>query len=428
MTIRLPSPQVRANFRALYLDVLWFGVLFGSTMAFVSIYATRLGATTLQISLLTAGPAIVNLFLSLPAGRWLEKRALIPATFYSAVLHRLGYVLLVPLPWFFGEGSQIWAIVFITLIMSIPGTVLAIGFSAVFPDLVPPEFRAEVVGKRNAIMAISLTASTLLSGQILDKVVFPLNYQVVFIIGVIGAALSTYYLARLHLTPKDNEPRRNQVEDGIPEPVSEPHARASQLSPRSINSPHKNLTKMLHLDLLRTSFGPFMLAYLLFYTFQYLGVPLFPLVQVRVLNLSDSIISLGSSLFYGIMLLVSLRIARIDNRLGHKRTLASGATIFAAYPLLLGLANGPTLFWAASAIGGGAWAMTNVGLINRLMEKVPDNQRPAGMALHNLILNLGILAGSLAAPLLGEWTGLQASLLVIAGLRLAAGIVFWIWG
>ena len=39
------------------------------TLAFVAIYAARLGATGFQISLLTAGPAVVNLFFSLPAGR-----------------------------------------------------------------------------------------------------------------------------------------------------------------------------------------------------------------------------------------------------------------------------------------------------------------------------------------------------------------------
>ncbi len=69
MTIRSPSPPLRANFRALYLDVLWFGVLLGSTMAFISIYATRLGASAFQISLLTAGPAQGQYLVQLLAER-----------------------------------------------------------------------------------------------------------------------------------------------------------------------------------------------------------------------------------------------------------------------------------------------------------------------------------------------------------------------
>jgi MFS family permease len=401
MTVRANTPQMRANFRYLYLDVFWYGVLAGSTLAFITIYTTRLGATVFQISLLTAGPAAVNLLFSLPTGKWLQGRALVPTTFWSAVFQRIGFLLLAPLPWLFSDDLQIWVVILLTILASIPGTILAISFNAMFAEAVPPEWRAEVVGKRNALMAISLTVTTLLCGRLLDQLVFPLNYALVFFIGALGAALSTYYLGKLKLF------------NTKPTPV----ARETTPGQRS-----------KHLDLLRTSFGPFMFAYLLFYTFQFLGIPLFPLVQVRVLNLSDGMISLGSSLFYGVILLVSLRIVDISTRWGHKRVLAIGATSFGFYPLLLGLARGPALFWAASFMGGGAWGLVNAGLTNRLMEKVPDDQRPAGMALHNLVLNLGIMLGSLAAPLLGASVGLQPAMFIVAALRFLAGGLFWLWG
>jgi MFS family permease len=402
-------------------------VLAGSALAFITIYATRLGASAFEISLLTAGPATVNLLISLPAGEWLRNRALIPTTFWSAFWHRLGYIILVPLPWLFHDQLQVWLIILLTLLMSIPGTILAISFNSVFAEVVPPEWRSEVVGKRNAIVAISLTITTLLSGQLLDWLVFPVNYIVVFAIGALGGGLSTYYLKKLKAPRRENSPLNQTQPENLVKPggglpgVFRPAVGLRYFS-------RTTLSQMLHLDLLRTSFGLLMLAYLLFYSFQYLGIPLFPLVQVRVLNLSDGMISLGSSLFYGVMLLVSLRIVEISTRLGHKRTLAFGATIFASYPLLLGLAQGPALFWVASFIGGGAWGITNAGLTNRLMERVPDNQRPPGMALHNLVLNLGILAGSLAAPLLGDAVGLQPALFVVAILRLLAGGLFWLWG
>jgi predicted MFS family arabinose efflux permease len=50
------------------------------------------------------------------------------------------------------------------------------------------------------------------------------------------------------------------------------------------------------------------------------------------------------------------------------------------------------------------------------------------MALHNLALNLGVLAGSLAGPLLSHAVGLQEAVLIAAGLRLVAGILLKIWG
>jgi len=58
------------------------------------------------------------------------------------------------------------------------------------------------------------------------------------------------------------------------------------------------------------------------------------------------------------------------------------------------------------------------------MERVPEDDRPAHMALHNLVMNLGILSGSLLGPLLAQGLGLRHSLFLAGGLRLAAGIVF----
>jgi MFS family permease len=412
----LTNAETRSNFRHLYADVFWYGILAGSAIAFLAIYATRLGATGFQISLLSAGPALVNLAFSLPAGRWLEGRPLIGASFWSAVWHRFGYLAMVALPWMFADKLQIWGVVLITLLMSAPGTLLAISFNALFADVVPAELRGEVVGKRNAIMAISLTGSALLSGQLLDHLPFPGNYQLVFGLGALGAALSTYHLGCLRLSAQEIVRRAGEPTGDMARPGLMRFLRRSGSRP------------LLRLELLRGFFGPFFAAYLCFYTFQYLPLPLFPLVSVRVLHLTDGQISLGSGLFYGVMLLVSLRLSTISARHGHHRVLTVGAITLSLYPLFIGLARGPELYWVASLVGGGIWALTSAGLINRLMERVPEDERPAYMALHNLVLNLGILLGSLTGPVLGERLGLQQVVLLAAGLRLLAGVLLGVWG
>ena len=73
-----PVPEAyRRNFNHLILDIAWFGVLNGSAVAFVAVYATRLGASAFQLGLLNAMPAVVNLLFALPAGRWLQALSLI---------------------------------------------------------------------------------------------------------------------------------------------------------------------------------------------------------------------------------------------------------------------------------------------------------------------------------------------------------------
>ena len=61
------------------------------------------------------------------------------------------------------------------------------------------------------------------------------------------------------------------------------------------------------------------------------------------------------------------------------------------------------------------------------MERTPEDDRPAYMALHNLSLNLGILLGSMAGPLLAARLGLRDAMLVSAGLRFFAGLLFVLW-
>lgn len=427
MTTQLLTPRMRANFRCLYLDILWFGVLSGSTIAFLAVYIARLGASAFEVSLLTAGPGLVNLAFSLPSGRWLEGKGLIGASFWSAILHRLGYLLLIPLPWLFLPQLEIQAVILITVLMSIPGTLLAIAFNAMFADVVPAEWRSEVVGKRNALMALSLMATTLICGQLLDRIPSPLNYQIVFALGAVGAALSTYYLGRIQ--PPAAVPQRlwrplgDYARPGLPR-----FADAMRLTVGLRFLTRASGTALLRPDLLRTSFGPFLFAYLFFYTAQYLPVPLFPLAFVNILELPDSVIALGTGLFHAGVLFLSLWLRRLAVRFSHKRMLVTGALGYSIYPLMIGLAHSVAVYLVASVVAGLVWGLAGAAITNRLMEKVPENERPASMALHNLALNLGILAGSLSGPVLGDALGIPTALFIAAMLRAAAALLLALWG
>ena len=392
----VPDPNLRSNIRNLYLDVFWWGILGGSTVSFLNVFATRLGASSWQIGLLTAGPAIANLFVSLPAGRWLQGRSLIRTTLYSSIWNRVGYLPLVVLPWLLPAVGQVWAIALIVFVMSVPGAVLAISFNSMFAEVVPPDQRGHVVGWRSVLVSASISGSSLVCGRLLDWIAFPLNYQMVFALGALGAVMSSYYLGRIR----------------------------SPAAPAPLVGKKKKAGKLLRLDLLRGTFGPFMAAYLLFYICQNVPVPLFPLAFVRELRLPDGAISLGTALFHLSVLLVSTRVGRISNRLSHRRVLIIGAVLYCLYPLLIGLAPDATLFWVASLLGGVSWALAGAGLFNHLMERVPPDDLPAHMAWHNLALNLGLLGGSLLGPVMGDWLGVRHALLLAAGLRLLSGLLF----
>ncbi len=415
------------NARQLYADVFWYGLLAGSTLAFLSVYAAHLHATSFQIGLLTAGPAVVNLLFSLPAGHWLEKQPTARAVFITSIWNRLGYVVLIPLPILLPAAAQVWALPLIVLLMSIPGTILAIAFNALFADAVPPERRAHVVGRRNALLAMSSTLSSLACGWLLDRIAFPLNYQIVFTLGVVGAGLSSFYRGRIRLTtPPPARVNRAIDDDARPGQFRFADAPRPAIGLRFLTRGAGQ--KLLRWDLLRGSFGPFLAAYFCFYTTQYLTIPLIPLMWVHELHLSDGTISLTSAIFWVVMLFASMGLARLTLQVGNQRLLTWGAVLYGFYPLWHGLARDATLVWVASVMGGAVWALTNGGLVNRLMERVPNDDRPAHMALHNLALNLGILAGSFLGPALAESIGLREALIAGALLRAFSGLLLGLWG
>jgi MFS family permease len=239
--------KYRSNFRNLYLDIAWFGVLSGTAINFVNVYATRLGASGLQIGLLTATSAVVSLFLAIPAGHWISKRKTGQAVFWSSIAFRIGYFLWIPLPWLFDAQGQIWALISLTFLMAIPLTPLGVGFNALFAEAVPDRFRASVAGTRNITFAIAYMLTSLISGYLLKAMPFPGGYQVVFAIGAIGAAMSSYHIYRIRPVKDDSTPL-----PALPQPIDQTQGKPDPET--KATPPRRGIAVILRLDIWKTHF------------------------------------------------------------------------------------------------------------------------------------------------------------------------------
>ncbi len=413
--------EYRSIFSHLYLDVAWFGLLSGTTISFLVIYATRVGATGEQIGLINAGPAMVNLLLALPVGIWLGKKAIDRAVFWSGMLQRLFYLAFAFLPWLLFAQAQIWVIIVASLLMSIPGTGMAIGFNALFAEVVPPEWRGHVVGIRNALLSITTVISALLAGQILTWLKFPIGYQVVFVLGFTGAILSCLNVGMIHPLKK-NLPSQ----DGIDPPVTmaglENNGEAGFI-PGIIRS-----FRGLRFEILKGSFGTVILLLFFFHFAQFIAIPVFPIYTVNVLHLSDEVLSLGTSIFSTAVFLGSMQFERISKKIGNKKTIGLGVVLMSTYPALIGLSHGEFLYFLASVTGGIAWAMAGGALFNYLLEYIPNFDLATHLSWYTLAFNAAVLLGSFIGPAIATITGPSASLLIFAVLRGLAGLAILRWG
>lgn len=419
----------RSNFRHIYGDVIWYGVLHGTAIAFLNVYAARLGATTFQIAFITSAPAAVNLLLSLPIARWLEQRPLHGPVSRSALYHRLPYFLMATLPLWLANSSQPLALAVITLVMAIPGTAFVIGFNAQYAQVVPPQWRLIISGRRVALVAASITVSALLAGQLLDHIPFPLNYQIVFLLGGLGSLVTTYHVASLRVPqPDELQPAPNAGGGLLEGGTAVGMLRA--LNPMRSSTGLRFLLRgngrpLLRWDLLRSSYGRLMFAYLIFYIAQLMPVALFPILFVNDLRFTDGTISIATTLFHGAMVLSSLQIGRLASRFGFRSIMLAAALIYGAHPLLGALAIGAKTIWLGALIGGIGWGLGGSALHTHLMDRAAETDRSAYMALHNLVLNLGILVGVLLGPLLAQVASVRMGLAASGLLMFAAGALLW---
>lgn len=302
--------------------------------------------------------------------------------------------------------------------MSIPGTVVVVGFNALFGEVVPLEWRGYVVGIRNAALSVTSTIFTLLSGLILSRVPFPMGYQIVFFMGFMGAGLSSVHLFILSRIVKSQKQTLYPVSQSWT-----PNGGRLSLEVRALIH---NSMKGLRIDAMRGRFGKVMVLVFGWHFFQYSTIPLITPFVVNRLHLSDQTIGLAGATFSGLTFIGSLILNRFTLRFGNRALTGWGVMGLAFFPILLSF--GVTGYIIANVIGGFAWALAGGALYNYVLENSPASDLPAHLAWYNLIFNAGILMGSFIGPTVAGIVGYQTALIVMGIGRFIAGLAIVIWG
>jgi MFS family permease len=391
----------------LVVEIFWAAVL-ASAATFNSAFAVRLGATNVDIGLLSSLPALLAVLVSIPAGRFLQRRAREKPWIVSALaLYRTGFLMVGLTPWLNRFGVDSGRLVIAILVAaSSAAHFFNVGWIPMLAHVVPEENRAAVFAARNIIYNATMSACIFLFGQWLDRVIFPRNYQWMYIAGYAASLLSLYFIIKVQV------------------PGSEKRAPASAARRKSIKARLATVRQMLAEQ---PGFTRLTLNTLLHGAGTWAATPLYILYFVRELDASEAwigtqgmIASLGTILGFAIWRWVIAR-------WGEARTLKLNIQLLGLYPILVGVLPGLTPILLAVALNGMIVPGTNLSHFNTLLKVIPSDRREVFTAIYMTAANFGQFLFPLLGVAAAGIFGLAPTLVGCGLLSLAGSASFWIW-
>ena len=401
-----PTPADR-NVRWLYASTAMAGIEMAGIMAYLPVYLARLGGSTAQVSLLTSAPAIVSIFVLIPGGLLTER---FPDTVRlrvrAVLLYRLLFVVLILAPSFIESSLLVsvaivlWALRAIGLAVSMPAWMTAVS------DAIPPHRRARVNGVRWALLSLVSALLSALFGWMLDRIRFPLNYQILFFLSLLGGLLELYFFSRLKVSPLEVKPRAPSALGSL----------VAQLR-TSVRSYVSSIAEC-------RDFTRYLLATLAFRATLNMPAALFSLYWVNELKASDSWIGLRGTAGYGALVVGYIAWGRLAHRIKHRRVLTVSALLLALYPIATGLIRSASWLPAVAVIWGLAASGVDIGLFDLMLEAVPKDRMPRMSSILNLVGSAAAFLGPLMGAALSQATSLGTALLVVGALQLLSIVTF----
>ena len=369
---------------------------------FLPVFLTRLGASTFQVGLLTTMPAITGLFFAIILGRVLQKQKNIVPWFSGARLAViLSYaftgisVFFIPIEHLANSILIIWAIA------TIPQTVLNICFSVVMNDIAGPEGRFELMSRRWSILGLTNAITIVAIGQLLDRIVFPLNYQIVFIVLSVGGFISYYFSSRIDLP--DQTPVRSEKRISLKKQVQGYFDTISSEKP----------------------FISFVLKRWVFMVGATMAVPLLPLFFVRTVHASDGWIAAINTAKTAVMIIGYFFWTSQSRKKGSRLVLLWGVIGLALYPILT--AATPELHFLVlyAALAGIFQAAVDLVFFDELMKTIPSHYSAIFVSFAQSTIHFASIIAPFISTFLADAIGLEYALGISGAIQIVGFFLFF---
>ena len=364
---------------------------------FLPVFLSRLNATSLIIGLVAALPSITGLLMALPAAHILERQKnIIPWYSITRLIFLAGYTLTGAVTIFAPKNIWIPAIVAIWALISIPQTVLSITFSVVMNHVAGEDGRFELMSRRWSLLSLVTAVSVFLAGFLLEKLPFPVNYQVMFIVFSMGGVLAYIGSNSLVIKPEAKSPKKS-----VRQPV--------KLVERIWNEkPFVNVVIKRFVFL----FGTAMIA------------PLFPLYYVREAHLSDASIALISTVQTGVLVFGYFFWMARSRKSGTRTSLLITTLGLAFYPLLISFTHSSIVLVVIAGLAGVFQAGVDLVFFDELMNTIPSGSGSTFVAFYQEVQYVSAIIAPLLGTFLAGKIGYSTSLMIGSGFLFAGFILF----
>jgi predicted MFS family arabinose efflux permease len=358
---------------------------------FLGILALKLGASSLEVGLLTSLPALAAVAATLPATGLLRRWRPQAAAAWLFLATRSFYLVLASIPLWAGPAAPA-AIALAFGAMNLPGSAALIAWQDLMARVFPFARRGAAFAASNRWMAVAVTLTTLVAGWAIDRLGTPRGYEIVFTLAF-GVGLGEVAALR-RLIP----PRR------------EPVAAAPTVPLREI--------------LADRGYVRYVLLCMAWYVAWQTPWPLFTQYQVDVLGANNTwlgILSLTSNIGNFV---AYTHWARRSARAGNVPSLGQACVGMALAPVAMALSQ---RLWELAAFNL-VTNLFNAGVVlllfNGLLETAPEHGRTTALALYGTVTS----AAAAVAPLLGvamlAACGYTGSFVIDAACRIAVGLAF----
>lgn len=394
------SPIERRNFLNVQVDAVGIG-LASAAAPFLPVFLARLGASNVQVGLLTSMPALTGLFLAIAVGQFLQSRRNIVPWFSAARFMVVSsYALTGLVPFLVPRDMSVAAVLAIWAVATLPQTVVNVAFNVVMNAVAGPERRYDLLSRRWSILGFTTALAVAAVGEILDQISFPFNYQVAFIALSLGGLISFYF--SIHIELPDVQP---------PTPASR------QSLPQRVRG---------YIALVRGEkpFISFVAKRFVYFSGSMLAVPLFPLYYVRVVQANDAWIGVINTAQSAVLLFSYALWSHQTRVRGSRFVLLATSLGLSLYPALTAWTHQVEWIAIYAGLAGVFQAGMDLVFFDELMRTVPPEYSATFVSFAQSTQYAVTFAAPVVGTILADQIGLGGALVVSGALRLVAFALF----